>query len=108
VPEILMDFYFVSRAAQLLDVSYKLKIPLDYMIVEVIFAELFHMPAPRYLEVCYGSIFIELCKLHPSRMPQVDYYKTTVHIFSTIFFIGFGSGNRVALQPRGQHEYILL
>ncbi|XP_059486308.1 nuclear cap-binding protein subunit 1 isoform X2 [Neocloeon triangulifer] len=60
-----------DTAAQLLDVPYKTKIPLDYMIVEVIFAELFHMPMPRYLEVCYGSIFIELCKLHPSRMPQV-------------------------------------
>ncbi|XP_065337734.1 nuclear cap-binding protein subunit 1 [Cloeon dipterum] len=60
-----------DAAAQLLDVPYKQKIPLDYMIVEVIFAELFHMPSPRYLEVCYGSIFIELCKLHPSRMPQV-------------------------------------
>ncbi|CAG2056149.1 unnamed protein product [Timema podura] len=61
----------VSDAAHLLNFPYKLKIPLDYAIVEVIFAELFHMPSPRYLEIVYGSILIELCKLQPSTMPQV-------------------------------------
>lgn len=58
-------------AGHLLNFPYKLKIPLEYCIVEVIFAELFHMPSPRYLEINYGSILIELCKLQPSTMPQV-------------------------------------
>lgn len=58
-------------AAHLLNFPYKAKIPLDYCIVEVIFGELFHMPNPRYLEISYGSILIELCKLQPSTMPQV-------------------------------------
>lgn len=58
-------------AAHLLNFPYKSKIPLDYSIVEIIFAELFHMPSPRYLEIVYGSILIELCKLQPSTMPQV-------------------------------------
>lgn len=58
-------------AANLLNFPYKAKIPLEYSIVEIIFAELFHMPSPRYLEICYGSILIELCKLQPSTMPQV-------------------------------------
>jgi nuclear cap-binding protein subunit 1 len=58
-------------AAHLLNFPYKSKIPLEYCIVEVIFSELFHMPTPRYLEICYGSILIELCKLQPSTMPQV-------------------------------------
>ncbi|KAK7866609.1 hypothetical protein R5R35_010440 [Gryllus longicercus] len=58
-------------AAHLLNFPYKEKIPLDYSIVEIIFAELFHMPNPRLLEIVYGSILIELCRLQPSTMPQV-------------------------------------
>ncbi|XP_017038914.1 nuclear cap-binding protein subunit 1 [Drosophila ficusphila] len=58
-------------AAQLLSFPFKHKIPLEYCIVEVIFAELFHMPTPRYLDICYGSILIELCKLQPATLPQV-------------------------------------
>ncbi|XP_044735085.1 nuclear cap-binding protein subunit 1 isoform X2 [Chrysoperla carnea] len=70
----IVEMYHLERkdcAAHLLNFPYKLKIPLDYCIVEVIFGELFHMPNPRYLEICYGSILIELCKLQPSTMPQV-------------------------------------
>lgn len=70
----IIETYHLERkecAAQLLCFPYKAKIPLEYCIVEVIFAELFNLPKPRYLEICYGSILIELCKLQPSTMPQV-------------------------------------
>ncbi|XP_045775416.1 nuclear cap-binding protein subunit 1 [Maniola jurtina] len=70
----IIEAYHLERkecAAQLLCFPYKAKIPLEYCIVEVIFAELFNLPTPRYLEICYGSILIELCKLQPSTMPQV-------------------------------------
>ena len=64
-------FSFLSSAAQLLSYPLKNKIPLEYMIVEVMFGEIFRLPNPEYIEVCYGSILIELCKLQPSTMPQV-------------------------------------
>ena len=58
-------------AAQLLSYPLKTKIPLEYMIVEVMFSELFALPNPTCLEIAYGSILIELFKLQPSTMPQV-------------------------------------
>ncbi|KAH7962233.1 hypothetical protein HPB52_014949 [Rhipicephalus sanguineus] len=58
-------------AAQLLSFQGKLKVPLEYMIVEVIFGELLRLPTSRQLEICYGSLLLELCKLQPSSLPQV-------------------------------------
>lgn len=66
-----MTSFFLRSAAQLLSYPLKNKIPLEYMIVEVMFGEVFRLPNPEYLELCYGSILIELCKLQPSTMPQV-------------------------------------
>ena len=65
---ILISFF---SAAQLLSYPLKNKIPLEYMIVEVMFGELFRLPNPDFIELAYGSILIELCKLQPSTMPQV-------------------------------------
>ncbi|XP_062405532.1 nuclear cap-binding protein subunit 1 [Sardina pilchardus] len=58
-------------AAQLLSYPGKNKIPLNYHIVEVIFGELFQLPAPPHIEVMYTALLIELCKLQPGSLPQV-------------------------------------
>ncbi|KAM6364389.1 LOW QUALITY PROTEIN: nuclear cap-binding protein subunit 1-like [Pluvialis apricaria] len=58
-------------AAQLLSYPGNNKIPLNYHIVEVIFAELFQLPSPPHIEVMYTALLIELCKLQPGSLPQV-------------------------------------
>ena len=70
---IIKEFHLERKqcASFLLDFPLKHKIPLEYVIVEVIFAEMFHLPSSRYLQICYGSLLIELCKLQPATMPQV-------------------------------------
>ncbi|RWS22514.1 nuclear cap-binding protein subunit 1-like protein [Leptotrombidium deliense] len=65
--------YFARKdcAIALLNIPGKQKIPLDYMLVEVILGEMFTLPQSKYLEICYGSLLLELCKLQPSTLPQV-------------------------------------
>ncbi|KAL1117700.1 hypothetical protein AAG570_004015 [Ranatra chinensis] len=70
----IIEMYHLERkecAGHLLAFPYKNKVPLEYCIVEVILGELFNLPQPRYLEIFYGSLLIELSKLQPSTMPQV-------------------------------------
>ena len=69
--ELFLILISLFSAAQLLSYPLKNKIPLEYMIVEVMFGELFRLPNPDFIELAYGSILIELCKLQPSTMPQV-------------------------------------
>ncbi|KAF3838812.1 hypothetical protein F7725_010580 [Dissostichus mawsoni] len=58
-------------AAQLLSYPGKNKIPLNYHIVEVIFGELFQLPAAPHIDVMYTTLLIELCKLQPGSLPQL-------------------------------------
>ncbi|CAG7717875.1 unnamed protein product [Allacma fusca] len=71
--EIIRKYHKERRdcAAALLDYEHNNKIPLEYMIVEVIFGQLFNLPLPEYLDIFYGSLLIELCKRQAGVIPQI-------------------------------------
>jgi len=76
-------FIFISSATNLMNFVHKNKVPLEYCIVEVIFSLMFHQPKPKYLEVMFGSVFIELSKLSTNTMPLV-LAQTTEILYSRI------------------------
>uniref|UniRef100_A0AC35TPX5 Nuclear cap-binding protein subunit 1 n=1 Tax=Rhabditophanes sp. KR3021 TaxID=114890 RepID=A0AC35TPX5_9BILA len=44
---------------------------INHIIVEVIFGLLLTLPDAPHIHILYGSLFIECCKLQPSKVPQV-------------------------------------
>jgi len=72
----LVNTYYHERkvcAQQLMQLSsaYNARVPLNYMIVEVILAQMFSLPKPPHIEIMFGSLLIELCKLQPTQMPMI-------------------------------------
>lgn len=58
-------------ANQLLNLPGKSKVPTEYCIIEVLFSEMFRLPNSHNIQIFYGSLIIELCKLQPNTMPGV-------------------------------------
>jgi len=58
-------------AFALLDYPNNQRVPLEYIIVEVIFGELFRLPVSEYLHICYSTILLELCRPPGSVVPAV-------------------------------------
>nr|CDP91106.1 Bm3900, isoform h [Brugia malayi] len=56
-------------ASRLLEYDKRTLVPLNYVILEVIFSQLFHLPEAPTRLIFYGSLLIELCKT--KSMPQV-------------------------------------
>ncbi|MCP9260010.1 hypothetical protein DINM_003398 [Dirofilaria immitis] len=61
-----IERFLCSTACQL---SKKAMVPINYMILEAIFSQLFRLPHPPLRPLFYGSLMIELCKMKD--MPQV-------------------------------------
>ena len=69
-----INTYYLDRklcATKLLSLKVTNRIPLNYMIVEIIMGHLFSLPKTPLIELFYGSLLIELCKMQPAHMPQV-------------------------------------
>jgi len=69
-----INTYFLDRklcANKLLNLRVTSKIPLNYVIIETVFSQLFSLPKAPHIELFYGSLILELCKLQPNFMPQV-------------------------------------
>lgn len=66
-------YYLERKVCALYLVNHKAlpNMPLDYIIVEVIFGQLFTLPNPPHIELFYGALLIELCKMNPSKLPQI-------------------------------------
>ncbi|KAK0424623.1 hypothetical protein QR680_008755 [Steinernema hermaphroditum] len=58
-------------ATELLDYNKRDVIPLNYVIVECLFAEMMNLPESPAVSLFYGSVLIQLCGLQPGGMPQV-------------------------------------
>ncbi|VDK86679.1 unnamed protein product [Litomosoides sigmodontis] len=56
-------------ASRLLEYDKRTLVPINYVILEVIFSQLFHLPEAPTRPIFYGSLLIELCKT--KSMPQV-------------------------------------
>ncbi|VDN86358.1 unnamed protein product [Brugia pahangi] len=57
-------------ASRLLEYDKRTLVPINYVILEVIFSQLFHLPEAPTRLIFYGSLLIELCKT--KSMPQVN------------------------------------
>ena len=49
----------------------RLRLSADYVITEVLFAHMLHLPRPPQVLVYYSAVLIELCKSNPAVYPQL-------------------------------------
>lgn len=79
--------FFPCSASALLsysNLSMTSKIPLEYIIIEVMLGELFNLPKMAHPEICYGSILLDLCKLQPSTFPQAVSLPFIIYIVQSV------------------------
>lgn len=65
-------------ASRLLEYDKRALVPINYVILEVIFSQLFHLPEAPTRPIFYGSLLIELCKTRS--MPQVSKFGKVIRL----------------------------
>ncbi|KAH8291895.1 hypothetical protein KR054_001978 [Drosophila jambulina] len=72
----------------------KLELAVCYSIVEVILGEMLRLPKAAWPTINYGSILIELCRLHPYKMPPVVMQAANI-IYSQLEFMNVACFDRL-------------
>ncbi|KAK6731730.1 hypothetical protein RB195_007913 [Necator americanus] len=70
----IVDFNAADRkicAEELTNYARGANVPISYMILEVLFSQLFRLPHPPQPTGFYGPLLLDLCRLQSSTMPQV-------------------------------------
>ena len=63
--------FFIRSAYSLVSFPNSHLIPLEYVVVETILSNLFALPTSKHLDIFYGSLLLELCRINPGTFPQV-------------------------------------
>ncbi|CAG0888086.1 unnamed protein product [Cyprideis torosa] len=69
-----METYGKNRkdcAARMVEVGAQSKVPIEYMVVETVFAHMLRLPHAPRITLFYTSLLIDLCRLQPMVYPQV-------------------------------------
>lgn len=60
-----------NGAVQLVLFSQRVKIPVDYLIIEVLMGKILQLPNAEEVSIYYSCLLIELCKCHPTVYPLI-------------------------------------
>ncbi|ESO00809.1 hypothetical protein HELRODRAFT_192423 [Helobdella robusta] len=75
------DSNSIESADILIRTTFRVKVPINYIIVEAILGEIFELPKERHLPLLYGALLIEICKQRSALLPQVGLNASRIDVF---------------------------
>ncbi|XP_065911771.1 nuclear cap-binding protein subunit 1-B-like [Dysidea avara] len=84
-----------NGAVQLVLFSQRVKIPVDYLIVEALMGRVLQLPCAPEVSIYYSCLLIELCKCHPTVYPLILSHATKI-LFERLEGMNFVCINRFA------------